>query len=714
MLKCKDLDSPELYNNRELSWLQFNGRVLDQALLKELPLLEKLKFLAIVSSNLDEFFMIRVAGLIQRRNSGATKCDISGLTTAQQLSRISEQTRGMIAKQGDAVKSVLAKLREHNLSVLRIDELTSRQLSFLEYFFNTDILPLLTPLLLKDKDSSPLVRGMKINIGLVIESRQSEDVSSEKSDNDRLVVVGIPSCLPAFITLPADTGVCLIPVEDVVSNYIRLLFTSEKIIAKTIFRITRDADVDIQEDEAGDLLDTIARAVVSRARRGVVRLEIQNTVDTRLKHRLMDWFELKMQDVYQIDGLINASRLMEIFNRSGFDNLKLPDWPPQTPRGLVDKDDLWQAIEEKDILLSHPYESFDPVVELLEAAAEDPDVLVIKQTLYRTSGDSPVISALEKAAQNGKQVTVLVELKARFDEANNITWAMRLENAGCYVIYGIAGFKTHGKALLIVRRSRSQLRRYVHLSTGNYNDKTARLYSDIGLFTADAEMTADTAAFFNLLTGYSDIVPLSQLVIAPTSMRQKIIDLIDREISCSTPDRRGLIMAKINSLEDPGICKALYRASQAGVKVMLNVRGICCLKPGIKGVSKNIEVCSIVDRYLEHARIFYFANGGREEVYLSSADWMRRNLDARLEILFPIKSPELCARLVAMLKVYFADNVSSYALQPDGSYKRKKKLAKKVRAQEVLHQEIKSYIQSAKNSQTKFHPMVKPKKESQR
>ncbi len=713
MLKNKDLNSPELYNNRELSWLQFNRRVLDQAMLKDLPLLEKLKFLSIVSANLDEFFMIRVAGLVQRRNSGSAKCDISGLTPSQQLVRISEQTRDMIKKQGDTIKSVLAELRQYNLSVLSLDELSTRQLDFLESYFTTEILPLLTPLMLRDKDSSPLVRGLKVNIGLVIES-PVDDKADDKSEKDRMVVVGIHSSLPAFISLPADAGVCLIPVEEVVYNYIKLLFPNEKIIAKTIFRITRDADVEIQEDEAGDLLDTIANAVISRSIRGVVRLEVRQTADAHLRNRLIDWFDLKMQDVYQIGGMIDASRLMQIFKLSGFDKLKLPDWPPQTPRDLVYKDDLWQAIEEKDILLIHPYESFDPVVELLELAAEDPDVLVIKQTLYRTSGDSPVISALEKAAHNGKQVTVLVELKARFDEANNISWARRLENAGCYVIYGIAGFKTHGKALLIVRRSRAQLRRYVHLSTGNYNDKTARLYSDIGLFTADAEMTADTAAFFNLLTGYSDIVPLSQLTIAPTSMRQKIIDLIEREISGSSPDRKGLIMAKINSLEDPGICQALYRASQAGVKVMLNVRGICCLKPGVKGVSKNIEVCSIVDRYLEHARVFYFANGGHEEVYMSSADWMRRNLDLRLEILFPIKSPELCARLISMLKIYFADNVSSYSLQPDGSYKRKKQQGKKVRAQETIYQEINSYIQSAKNSQTKFHPMIKPKKQTRR
>ena len=369
-------------------------------------------------------------------------------------------------------------------------------------------------------------------------------------------------------------------------------------------------------------------------------------------------------------------------NRRGFDDLKIDDWPPQTPRDLIGADDLWEAVQDHDVLLFHPYESFDPVVKLVEQAAEDPQVLAIKQTLYRTSGDSPIVRALARAAQNGKEVTALVELKARFDEWRNVNWARRLEDAGVHVIYGIAGFKTHAKALLIVRREAQRIQRYVHLATGNYNDRTARLYSDIGLLTCDREIASDVAAFFNLLTGCSEAVGWAKLAVAPIGLRQKFIDLIEREIQASTPDRPGLIMAKTNSLQDPEICRALYRASQAGVKVLLNVRGICCLRPGVAGVSENIEVRSIVDRFLEHARVFYFRNGGHEEVYLSSADWMQRNLSKRLELLFPVIDPNHRRRLIDALETYFADNVKAWRLREDGTYERVAQKGPRVRAQQ--------------------------------
>ena len=416
------------------------------------------------------------------------------------------------------------------------------------------------------------------------------------------------------------------------------------------------------------MLHAVEKAVFDRRRRPAVRLIISARPDQRIKSWLTAWLHLGAEEVYEIDGPLDSAALMEIANWPGFDDLRNSDWPPQPPRDLIGAENLWDALQDHDVLLMHPYESFDPVVRLVEQAADDPDVLAVKQTLYRTSGDSPIVRALGRAAQNGKEVTVLVELRARFDEARNVQWARRLEDAGCHVIYGIAGYKTHGKALLIVRRQQQRIQRYVHLATGNYNDRTARLYSDLGLMTTDRDIAADVAAFFNLLTGCSEAVGWLKLCIAPTGLRQRFIDLIEREIQASTPDRPGLIMAKVNSLQETEICRALYRASQAGVKVLLNVRGICCLRPGVFGVPENIEVRSIIDRFLEHARIFYFRNGGHEEVYLSSADWMARNLVKRLEILFPIDDANLRRRLIDILNTCFADNVKSRRLCRDGSY----------------------------------------------
>ena len=454
------------------------------------------------------------------------------------------------------------------------------------------------------------------------------------------------------------------------------------------------------------------KAVLNRRGRSAVRLEISTKPDPRLKKWLIHYLQLRTAEVYEIDGMIDATALMEIAGRGGMENIKNPDWPPQQPQDLIGTDDLWRSIRDHDILLFHPYESFEPLIQIMEQAAEDIHVLAIKQTLYRTSGDSPIIRALEQAAQNGKQVTVLVELKARFDEARNVNWARRLEDAGCLVIYGIAGYKTHSKALLIIRREDTRLRRYVHLATGNYNDKTARLYSDIGLMTCDGNIATDVSAFFNLLTGYSEVVGWSELSIAPTEMRRRFLDLIEREIQVSTPDQPGLIMAKVNSLQDKEICRALYRASQAGVKIKLNVRGICCLRPGLKKISKRIEVRSIVDRFLEHARIFYFQNGGHEEIYLSSADWMTRNLDQRLEILFPVKDATLRRRLVGIMETFFADNVKSHLMLPDGTYERVERDGKPVRAQEKFYRDAVEAAGTAQKTAVRFQPLTRPAEES--
>ncbi len=522
------------------------------------------------------------------------------------------------------------------------------------------------------------------------------------------MVVPIPLQLSRFIALPSEKDLHLAWLEEVIAANLSALFPGCEVLASAVFRIARDADVELHDDEVENLLSEMENAVFARRRRAAVRLSITSRPDPRLKKWLMQWLNLGEESVYEMDTL-NAAALMELVNRAGFDDLKLEDWPPQQPRDLIGADDLWQAVQDHDVLLFHPYESFDPVVRLLEQAAEDPQVLAIKQTLYRTSGDSPIVRALGRAAQNGKEVTALVELKARFDEARNINWARRLEDAGVHVIYGIAGYKTHAKALLIVRRQEQHIHRYVHLATGNYNDRTAQLYSDIGLMTCDRDIASDVAAFFNLLTAYSESVGWSKLAIAPTGLKQRFLDLIDREIQVSTPDRPGLIMAKTNSLQDPEICRALFRASKAGVKIMLNIRGICCLRPGIPGVSENIEVRSIVDRFLEHSRIFYFFNGGHEEVYLSSADWMQRNLSRRLEILFPVIDPNLRRRLIKILETFFVDNIKARRLLPDGSYETIARKGAKIRAQQKFYQEALAAVREAAHAEPQFRPLTSPK-----
>jgi len=699
----QELQSPDLFFNRELSWLEFNERVMQEGLSDEVPLLERLKFLAIVSSNLDEFFMIRVAGLMQQRSAGVRRRDPAGMTPTQQLVEIGQRAHRMIAEQMQGIAQVLEKLQEHGIRVLQSKDWSVDHQRYLRSHFTREILPVLTPLAMQELDPAPLLPGLRLHVGLVIAS-QGED-----QPNSRIAVIPVPSQFARFIPVPAEDGLHLVRLEDVIADNVPRLFPGSEVLATAVFRITRDADIAIQDDDASDLLQTVEEAVLGRRRRAAVRLEISAKPDSRLKQWLKEWLQLRNEEIYEIDGMLDATALMEIANRSGFDTLKVPDWRPQPPRDLLDSEDLWQTLQDRDVLLFHPYESFEPVVQLIELAASDPQVLAIKQTLYRTSGDSPIVRALERAAENGKEVTVLVELKARFDEARNVTWARRLEDAGCHVVYGISGFKTHAKALLIVRRETPQIRRYVHLSTGNYNDRTAKLYVDLGLMTCDRDIAADIAAFFNLLTGYSEAVGWSKLTVEPTRLKQRFIYLIDREIQVSTPDRPGLIMAKVNSLQDRDICRALYRAGQAGVKIMLNVRGICCLKPGLPGISESIDVRSIVDRYLEHARIFYFRNGGHEEIYMSSADWMRRNLDKRLEIIFPITSPALRRRLMEILNTYFADNVKARRLLPDGTYERIKAKGPRIRAQEKFYKETVAAVLLAEQTSVRFQPLSRPR-----
>ncbi len=701
-----DLDSPELLINRELSWLEFNDRVLREGASQDVPLLERLKFLAIVSSNLDEFFMIRVAGLAQQRAARSRRRDPSGMTPAAQLSAIRKRVARMVGEQSAAIRAATARLGEHGIELLEIAQATPPQREFLLGFFRSEVLPILTPLALEELSAAPILPGLKLYLALLL-ARQEEGPGDSAP---KLAAVPVPGSLPRFVTVPSEAKLQLVRLEEVIAEGVKALFPGYSVLAKACFRLTRDADVAVDEDQAEDLLAAMTDAVRARRRRAVVRLEISAGADRRLRKHLERGLSAARADVYEVDGMLDATALMEVAGRHGFEGMKYPDWPPQLPPELGEGEQLWKSLQERDVLLVHPYESFDPVVQMAELAAKDPDVLAVKQTLYRTSGDSPVVRALIRAAENQKQVTVLVELKARFDEAENVNWARRLEEAGCYVIYGIAGFKTHAKLLLVVRREAGRVRRYLHLSTGNYNDRTARLYSDIGLMTSDPDMTADAAAFANLLTGYSQAVGWRKLSIAPTGLRQRFVDLIGREIAASTPERPGLIMAKVNSLQDAGICAELYRASRAGVRVQLNVRGICCLRPGLPGVSENIEVISIVDRYLEHARVFYFRNGGHEEVYLCSADWMTRNLDRRLEILFPVQQKDLLARLVGMLNTYFSDNVKAWRLGPDGRYEHvpRAQAAPDLRAQEQLYRQAVEAARAGAQRPQEFRPLARP------
>ncbi len=724
------LKSHELYFNRELSWLEFNDRVLREGLSPEVPLLERLKFLAIVSANLDEFFQVRVAGLRQQRAARVRRPDPSGMTPGKQLEAISRRVHRMVGEQSAGIREALSELRTHGMYVYAREEWTTEHQQFLRAYFQREVLPTLTPLAVEELHPAPLLPGLQLNVAAWLAPAEaapaerpaaesggkrqarasrgkaaSDKSASSEAPAERIVVVPVPSQFPRFVSLPAERGWHFARLEDVIAAFLEELFPGRKMLAAAVFRITRDADADVHDDDAGDLLHVVEEAVLARRRREAVRLTISAQADPRIARWLTDWLNLDAQDVYEVEGMLDATALWELVNRPGLEQLKNADWPPRTPRDLIGAENLWEAIQDHDVLLFHPYESFDPVIKLLDQAADDPQVLAIKQTLYRTSGDSPIIRALARAAEQGKEVTVLVELRARFDEARNVNWARQLEDAGCHVIYGIVGLKTHAKALLIVRREPPRIRRYVHLSTGNYNDKTARLYSDIGLLTADRDVANDVAAFFNLLTGSSEAVGWSKLWIAPTGLKSRFVDLVDREIQASTPDRPGLIMAKVNSLQDTDVVRALYRASQAGVQVKLNVRGICCLRPGVPGVSENIEVYSIVDRFLEHARIFYFRNGGHEEVYMSSADWMRRNLEKRLEILFPVVDRGLRRRLIGILETCFADNVKAWRLLPEGTYERVRSGGPPVRAQETFYRQAVAEVQAAQKTEMQFKPL---------
>ncbi len=660
-------DRPEYYTNRECSWLAFNSRVLSEARDKSLPLLERLKFLSITASNLDEFFMIRVASLKDMVHAKYTKKDIAGMTPQEQLAVIGEKAHELVASQYSTYnRSLLPLMKQSGIEVVTEHEkMTKKQKEYADQYFHDNVYPVLTPMAMDPSRPFPLVRNKTLNIGALI-SKKGEKGKAE------FATVQVPSVLPRIVRLPdTDEGhKCVILLEQLIERNIDALFLNYNVVAACPYRIMRNADLSYDEDEAADLLKEIEKQLKKRQWGEVIRLEIEEKMDPKLLKILKAEFAVKDEDIYKINGPLDLTFLMKLYGLEGMDEYRYSSYKPQPVPGLQDGEDIFTQIRKRDILLHHPYMTFEPVVQFVKQAAADPDVLAIKQTLYRVSGNSPIVAALAQAAENGKQVSVLVELKARFDEENNIIWAKMLEKAGCHVIYGLLGLKTHSKITLVVRREEDGIRRYVHLGTGNYNDSTAKLYTDCGILTCSEQIGEDATAVFNMLSGYSEPKHWNRLVLAPIWMRSRFMHLIERETQHAKAGEPARIIAKMNSLCDKEIIAALYEASAAGVQIDLIIRGICCLKTGIARISENIRVRSIVGNFLEHARIFYFQNGGDEEFYMASADWMPRNLDKRVEILFPVESQELREQVRHILQIQLGDNVKAHVLQPDGTYEK--------------------------------------------
>ena len=665
-MEKKDFTKSEYYRNRELSWLAFNERVLSEARDKSIPLFERLKFLSITASNLDEFFMIRVASLKDMVHAKYTKKDIAGLTPQEQLDEIIKATREMVSTQYSTYsRSLLPLLRQHGLTVVQEHEdLNEEQARYADRYFRENVYPVLTPMAVDSSRPFPLIRNKALNIGALLSKK------NEKTEELEFATVQVPSVLPRIVRLPDDKdgSKVVILLEEIIERNMQQLFLSYNIVCAHPYRLMRNADLTIDEDDASDLLKEIQKQLKKRQWGEAIRLEVEDKMDKRLLKLLRKELNIKEDSIFKIVGPLDLTFLMKMYGMDGFDALKFPRHVPAAVKELPADCDIFEEIRKGDVLLHHPYQTFDPVVKLVRDASADPKVLAIKQTLYRVSGNSPIIAALAQAAENGKQVSVLVELKARFDEENNILWAKMLEKAGCHVIYGLVGLKTHSKITLVVRREDDGIRRYVHLGTGNYNDSTAKLYTDLGLMTCSAPIGEDATAVFNMLSGYSEPVGWNKLSLAPIWLKERFLSLIRREQEHAENGGEGHIMAKMNSLCDPDVIAALYEASSAGVKIDLLIRGICCLKVGIPEVSEHISVRSIVGNFLEHSRIFYFHNGGQEEVYCASADWMPRNLEKRVEILFPIEQENLKKEVIHILDMEFQDNVKAHLLQPDDTY----------------------------------------------
>lgn len=655
----------KLLFNRELSWIEFNRRVLEEALDKRRPLLERVKFLAIFSTNLDEFFMIRVSALKDQVESETPIVSPDGMSPQEQLLQISQKLRPLLEEQMACLKNdILQDLERHNIRIVDYENLSTSSRAEIDSYFQHNIFPVLTPLAVDPSHPFPYISNLSLNLAVFV-------ASHEEDTTPRFARIKVPPVIPRLLPIPSS-GHQFVLLEQVIKANLHWLFPDMEILACHPFRMTRDAELEIEEDEADDLLKTVEAQLRQRRFGSCVRLEVDTTMPASMVNYLRQALDLEDNDVYTIDGPLSVSDFMALY-KLDYPHLKDRAFTPAIPAVLNSDESIFDVLRRQDILLHHPYDSFSPVVDFIHSAANDPKVLAIKQTLYRTSGDSPIVQALIEASESGKQVAAIVELKARFDEENNITWARKMERSGVHVVYGLLGVKTHSKLALVVRQEGGVIRRYVHLGTGNYNPTTAKIYTDFGLLTSNPEIGADATELFNYLTGYSKQRKFRKLFVAPINLREKMLAMIEREIEHHQNGRPSRIIAKINSLTDTKIIRMLYEASQAGVMIDLIVRGICCLKPGLPGISDTIRVISIVGRFLEHSRVFYFANGGQEEFYIGSADWMQRNMDRRIEVVFPVEDERLKQRLkVEILETILMDNTGARLLHPDGSYERLK------------------------------------------
>ncbi len=692
--------SKQIYFNRELSWLSFNQRVLEQAGRSSNPLLERLKFIAISASNLDEFFMVRVGGLTMVADSD-TALDIKGWTPTQQLEKIRTRVREMYAEQSKYLLNELEPLlAEAGIERVEVENLTKSELKFLRNQFHEEMMSSLAPIAIENTEIFPALSGARIcmcvrlkndfssRLGAHTEKRASLDQAINR-ENDRYVLIPMGKSLARFQSLPSKTGYRYMLSEDVVGMFLSDFFGEQEIIEWNTLRVTRNGDVDLEEDGRADLLIGMQAMLEARRKSECVRLEISDTTSKKMQTFLQNSVDVQEEDVYPIKGPLGLSDYFSLAGLRGFPRLNDANWPAQQSPEFSNDESIFQTIASGDRLLYHPYQSYEPIVQFIQAAATDPSVIAVKQTLYRTSESSEIVKTLCLAAENGKHVTVIVELKARFDEARNINWARELADAGVDVIYGVRGLKTHAKMCLVVRREPTGIKRYIHFGTGNYNESTAKLYSDASLFTCDEKLGRDSVHFFNAITGLSVPQTLEKLIAAPINLRESLLEMIRLETESATRGNVATITAKVNSIVDKQFIDELYLASQAGVKIRLNVRGICCLVPGKKGLSENIRVISVVDRLLEHARIFHFHHGGDERIFLSSADLMGRNLDRRIELMVPVLDKNCKSRLTKILRTYFDDNVAASELQPNGDYLpvTKKRKKKEFRSQLNLYRE---------------------------
>ena len=670
MAKDKKSKEEALFLNRELSWIEFNFRVMQQAEDAALPPLERLKFAAITASNADEFFMVRVGGLKMLQRQGEERPDPAGLSPSEQLAEISARMRELVERQHACLaKEIEPALRKGGLRRLRMEELNAAQMRHAEALFEDSIFPVVTPVAVSLDGDFPLLAGLGLALYVRLEGSPEEGGS-------RHAIVAVPKGLARFLTLPGEAGFSCVLIEEVIRAHVGSLFPGVNVLECAAFRITRNADMGVREDLAGDLMAQMREVLVERKESDCVRLEIEKRASKEAQAFLRAALRVEDADVYAVPGPLDLAAFFRLANLAGFDALKIEPWAPQAVPEAPPAESTFDLLKRGNLLLLHPYESYDPVLRLLQEAADDPNVLAIKQVLYRVSDNSPVVAALMRAAERGKHVTALIELKARFDEARNIDWADALARAGAQVIYGVRGYKTHAKVCVVVRREPEGVVRYVHYGTGNYNEKSARLYSDVSFMTSLEDYGADASAFFNALTGYSQLAKFRKIETAPTGIRPRLLELIAAETERSRQGEEAGLEAKMNSLADPELIEALYKASQAGVKIRLNVRGICCLRPGVKGLSETLSVVSVVDRYLEHARIIRFHNGGAPKLFISSADWMPRNLDRRIELMVPVEDPPGAEKLAQILETCLADTKQAWALRPDGSYERRQPDAK--------------------------------------